>query len=551
MSITPEAQTSATVKPEVVFIEDLLDEVQGGQLRVPRFQRPFVWGPEDMRQLFDSIYKSYPIGSLLIWETAERLASLVNIGPFSIAASDTKPVSFILDGHQRLTTLLAGLRLPSDAQRSQAQADWKWWLYFDLESKEFVHDPSAGTEARLFPLRALLKTVDFLAQSRIIQSVFPPPRAVAYIREAETVAQKIKAYKLPVTRIRGGKLNDAVAIFSRLNSLGMGMTADQMISALTYQEGADSVNLAEEIDAILVELEQFNFGHVSRKHILQVVLMAAGLDLSTGEWESIASALKSTIAAAIRDARTAALKAAKFFFVSAGVPDSNYLPYANQFVVLAAFFLKCPQPDPEQEQILLRWFWSTALGGWFAGANPSQVKSGIDEMKAFALDRTAGFRVMPLEDKAKPLPPEFNSRSARIRCMLIFLFSRQPLVATSLEPLPAEEIQGESHGLSYVFTGVDRKVLSHPANRILLHRRPGFTVRDQILEVPIAARERFLYSHCVTGPAFQALQDGDAATFVRERSKYIEQEEEAFYSKFGVGHPDRPSSGEAQADAES
>jgi hypothetical protein len=93
----------------------------------------------------------------------------------------------------------------------------------------------------------MLKTVDFLFQSRIIQKAFPPSRAEAYIRVAETAAQKIKAYKLPVTRIRGGTLNDAVAIFSRLNSLGMGMTADQMISALTYQEGESSVNLAEEI----------------------------------------------------------------------------------------------------------------------------------------------------------------------------------------------------------------------------------------------------------------------------------------------------------------
>ncbi len=55
-----------SVKPEVVFVEELLADIRNGQLRIPRFQRPFVWEPRRMRNLFDSIYKSYPIGSLLI-----------------------------------------------------------------------------------------------------------------------------------------------------------------------------------------------------------------------------------------------------------------------------------------------------------------------------------------------------------------------------------------------------------------------------------------------------------------------------------------------------
>lgn len=550
MSTIPEGQTPATVKPEVVFIEDLLDEIQGGQLRVPRFQRPFVWGPEQMRQLFDSIYKGYPIGSLLVWETSEELASLGKIGPFAIGASEAKPISFILDGHQRLTTLLAGLRLPSDAPRTRNQADWMWWMFFDLEAEEFVHDPSCSNELRLFPLRAVLKTVDFLTQARTIHSGLPPAKAEAYIRGAEAVAQKIKAYKVPVTRIRGGTLNDAVSIFSRLNSLGMGMTADQMISALTYQEGVASVNLAEEIDNILNDLEEYNFGQVPRKQILQVVLMAAGLDSSTGKWEGVASALKTNISAAIAGTRRASTNAARFLSTKAGVPDSSYLPYANQFVVLAAFFLECPDPDSEQEGTLLRWFWSTALGGWFAGANPSQLRAGVEEMRRFAENRTAGFSVMPLGEKARPLPAEFNSRSARIRCMLIFLFSRQPLIASTLEALPPDEVQGDNRGLSYVFTRVERKLLSHPANRVLLHRQPRVTVRDQILTVPATERDRFLQSHCINEAAFQALVEDDAAAFVEKRSEYIQQQETLFYSGFGVGSPVAQPGGEAQPDAE-
>jgi len=54
MSDPLEEKTSITVKPEVTFLEDLFKEIASGKLRIPRFQRPFVWKPDDMLSLFDS-----------------------------------------------------------------------------------------------------------------------------------------------------------------------------------------------------------------------------------------------------------------------------------------------------------------------------------------------------------------------------------------------------------------------------------------------------------------------------------------------------------------
>ena len=72
------------VKPDAVFIEDLLDELNTGKLRIPNFQRPFVWKPLDMLALFDSIYKGYPIGSLLFWESKEQVESRDDVGPIEV-----------------------------------------------------------------------------------------------------------------------------------------------------------------------------------------------------------------------------------------------------------------------------------------------------------------------------------------------------------------------------------------------------------------------------------------------------------------------------------
>ncbi len=58
---------SSISAPQIIPIYDLIDRVASGELRIPRFQRPYVWSPEDMIGLFDSIFNGYPIGSLLIW----------------------------------------------------------------------------------------------------------------------------------------------------------------------------------------------------------------------------------------------------------------------------------------------------------------------------------------------------------------------------------------------------------------------------------------------------------------------------------------------------
>ncbi len=75
------------VKPEVTFLSDVLTEIEKGSIRIPNFQRDFVWRPSDMLALFDSILKGYPIGSLLLWETTDGYQSRPKVGPIPIRPS--------------------------------------------------------------------------------------------------------------------------------------------------------------------------------------------------------------------------------------------------------------------------------------------------------------------------------------------------------------------------------------------------------------------------------------------------------------------------------
>jgi hypothetical protein len=172
-----------------------------------------------MLDLFDSIYKGYPIGNLLLWTSAEPIESLPQIGPLSIPQTQKRRIYYIIEGYHRLVTLFVSLFLPSNAVFESQQEAWRWWIGFDLNEQIFVHVPNSDPEVHLLPLRAVLRTVDFLDATRKIQQK-NPKTASELIKKAELFSQKIKLYKVVITRVRGGSLNQVIEMVSRLNKPG-------------------------------------------------------------------------------------------------------------------------------------------------------------------------------------------------------------------------------------------------------------------------------------------------------------------------------------------
>ena len=84
-------------------VASLIEDIDCGKIGLPDIQRPFTWRDSQVRDLFDSLYKGYPAGALLFWETGVE-GDLKEIGTKS---SRTVPDIAILDGQQRLTSLYA------------------------------------------------------------------------------------------------------------------------------------------------------------------------------------------------------------------------------------------------------------------------------------------------------------------------------------------------------------------------------------------------------------------------------------------------------------
>src|SRR5688572_2826062 len=67
---------------DTAFINDLTGDIRKGEIKIPQFQRRFVWKEKQALELLDSIANSSPIGSLFLWKTNEKLAVERNIGGF-------------------------------------------------------------------------------------------------------------------------------------------------------------------------------------------------------------------------------------------------------------------------------------------------------------------------------------------------------------------------------------------------------------------------------------------------------------------------------------
>src|SRR5215470_14152678 len=93
---------SLSTTSEVQFLLAVLREIDNAKIRIPMFQREFVWRNKDIIELFNSIYNGYPIGSILLWETNDRSAELKQSNSFPFPVSKIHyPVCFIIDGVQR------------------------------------------------------------------------------------------------------------------------------------------------------------------------------------------------------------------------------------------------------------------------------------------------------------------------------------------------------------------------------------------------------------------------------------------------------------------
>lgn len=71
---------STKLTTETAYFSQLIADIKKGEVKIPQFQRKFVWKDEQALELLDSVANGYPIGSILLWKTVDKLNAARDIG---------------------------------------------------------------------------------------------------------------------------------------------------------------------------------------------------------------------------------------------------------------------------------------------------------------------------------------------------------------------------------------------------------------------------------------------------------------------------------------
>jgi Protein of unknown function DUF262 len=549
---TDKEDETPEITPQVVHLIDLLKWAREGRLRVPKFQRDFVWRRQDIVDLFDSISKQYPIGTMFLWGADPMPEHRNHIGPLRLPEYKGQ-TWLVLDGQQRLTTLV-GVLLLGDSEWEKAldpEDPERWQIYFDAKPDGgFSHAPtSEPLPSSYIAAPALLDTMKLFSEANRILKDGNVATAEIWVNRAQQVARAIQGYRVPIVQFTTNNLSIAVESFSRLNKKGRSIGQDEMFSALTYEEkGGGRFHLASEIDRLQQSMVRSGFGEVDRTILLRAVLTAAGLDMYRTDWSRLGEQIKTDTRQRLPDAIKeveSGLKAARGFLNELGVLNARMLPYSMQLVALCAFFLRRAEPTSEQKRLLRRWFWSSSFAGWFGTGNPSRVRRLVEELRdriPMELAPTA-LEHMDLDQPALATPLRFDLRSARVRTLVCVLLRRSPRRpdGTELRLDQAAQLLFDRgpEAMRVVCARVsDANLRKSPANRILdvAPDEPG-QAKNWLLKLAPSLRDSVLESHAVPPDSLGLLQSGDNDAFLHRRMELFGTLERAFMQEVEVTPP--------------
>lgn len=362
---------------------DFISRVEQGRVRIPHFQRNFVWELKASAKLVDSMLKGYPIGTFILWQTKEELRSVRSIGNLTfIDHKSGESVYYILDGQQRITSFFAAIT-GANISRERGKIDDFSNIYIDLRATE--DNDIVITETKDLPEKSYIKVTELINGNFTLLSSFPNE----YHEILSKYQNNIRGWNFNITYLNDAKIDVATDVFTRLNVGGKTLTLFEIMVAKTYQAPKEVILINEEpktdngfdlLDSynnLIEELKISKYDTISPSTVLQVmsILLVRGctrkqiLELEKKEFISIWS-----------DA-TKAIKACVDYFRTFGIPVSELLPYNALIVPFSYFFYKHSNPpNGTMQERLEDFFWRCSLGSRYSSGVENKIANDIHKM---------------------------------------------------------------------------------------------------------------------------------------------------------------------------
>jgi len=352
-------------------IASLVADLQKGEIKVPQFQRPFVWKDEQAIKLLDSIASNYPIGSLLLWKTDSKLATERNIGDFRLPETDDlTPTDYVLDGQQRLTVIYSCLGADESEQGFAAA--------YDLDKENFLRKPEAHS-IHIFPLRWLYNTTKLLNFRTALQS---HPQKDALNTRFDAMYQAITTYQIPVVTLKDLTVEEVCPIFERINSSGTKLSTYDLMVAATWSTTFD---LNAEASQIKDALKSKGFGDIEGDTILKALAAVKTLSIKRDDVVGLRKLNKQEMETLVQQTKEALLKTVDLLTTEFRIHTWDFLPYEAIALVLCYIFAHVTQLTPAQVKLVRQWFWRSAFAGRYRGASESYISQDLELIHGYLL----------------------------------------------------------------------------------------------------------------------------------------------------------------------
>ena len=399
--------------------------IESGSIKIPKFQRDFVWSKEQTAALIDSLLKGYPIGSFTYWETTEELRHVRDIGNHRLPnVRPGHPVFYVLDGQQRITSLFA-VRMGVVYRRLDgANADYKEIsidLSLDPDDDLPVVFPTPPEDAIVVTVHELLNSDGF--------KLFRKYKEEEHQRRIETYKTRLENYSFSTVVIgRQYSIDIATDVFTRINTGGTGLTLFEIMAAKTYSESRQ-FDLAEEYDNLVYGnakgkyLADVGYDTVDAATVLRCVAMYLGPETRRRE---ILRLDKDEFIDAWPKVKRGVFAAVGFLRKTLRIPVSRLLPYDALLVPLAYFFTQQPKPINSQRESLREYFWWASMSRRFSSAVDTGLAADRRRMRTILKHKAPSYAGEYVSlDEEDLVNQVFSTGEARCKALLcLYAFHR-------------------------------------------------------------------------------------------------------------------------------
>ena len=412
-----------------VLLNNLLNQVENGDIQLPDFQRGWVWDDDRIKGLLTSICRGFPIGAVMTLQAGGEIRMKTRPIEGVDEGTATSPTTFLLDGQQRLTSLYQSLRYPGPVDtHDNRKKKIKRWYYIDMKA---AIEPGADPEDIVISVPENRRTTRDFGRKDILnlsseekeyeEHKIPTEKLmnpmtwmmgyITYWREAnpdwnameffgrfnDAVVAQFVEYQLPVISLGKQTPKEAVcAVFEKVNTGGVVLNVFELATA-SFAADAGGFSLRDDWEERKRRLYNRPGGvlqSVDGNQFLQTVALlktqddrrAAISDGKTGQQVPAIGCRRRDILNLNRSdylhwasrIEKGFVDAAEFLVSQQYVYGSRNVPYGTQLVPLAALYVELGNElDPgNAKQKLEQWYWSGVFGEAYGGTVESQF--GLD-----------------------------------------------------------------------------------------------------------------------------------------------------------------------------